>query len=79
MAALTTQPMVIVSCSTTEFKWASLFFQKTEPVFHVDIWDFHEEVTKFSMQDEPEFAHQLIADIVRMLNGSQKPESIIFC
>ena len=79
MATLQIQPELIVACSSEEFKWASLFFQKTEPVFHVDVWDFNEEVTEFSMQDEPAFAHQLIADIVRMLNGSQKPESIIFC
>jgi len=79
MAELQIQPMLVVACSIEEFKWASLFFQKTEPVFHVDVQDFHGEITNFSMQDEPKFAHRLICEIFDGLNLTQRPESIIFC
>ena len=79
MAVLQIQPALVVACSMEEFKWASLFFQKTEPVFHVDVGDFHNEVTALTMQDEPAWAQGLVKDVFSMLRLTQQPESIIFC
>lgn len=69
-----------VRCPLGEFIWASKFFQEEydNQIFHVSTWDFYHDVTDFSMQDEPEFAQNLVREIFKRLQGTQKPDEIIF-
>lgn len=78
MATLQLQQVLMAACSGREYAWLQSFFQRRDGVFHVSYDTFHEEVTDFAMQDEPEFAHQLVRDIFNYFGGIKAPESIIF-
>lgn len=78
MATIQLQQMLMVACSAREHAWLQNFFQRCDDVFHISYETFHEEVTDFAMQNEPEYAHALVRNIFHYFGGISAPDSLIF-